>query len=342
MLRAAAKVKAALRIICCNRGYRLSGAEVTAAATAKGEEKMSRFLSGLAVATCLAAAQTMNASGVSAKELKVLSEQTATGFGHIESVAYDPAGKALYTSDFGPDLKPADKDGKGKITKVSLDGKILEDTFLPAPGQVLNKPKGIWIKGNRLWVTDIDSVWVFDLKTKAGKKLDLPGITFANDPTVMGNALYVSDNRSDQLVRVEPADFLNTKTDPKITVVFKDKSINPNGVYPGKGGALLMVGLKDKDNPRGIYSMLPGKEPELISDKIGLLDGLYQMDDGDILATDWATGSLFQWNKTMGMKKLAADFKGPADFCVIPNAKGLMVVVPDLVKGEMRLVQLGK
>jgi hypothetical protein len=286
--------------------------------------------------------QTMIAPEVSAKELKVLSEQTTTGFGHVESVAYDPARKVLYTSDFGPDLKPADKDGKGKITKVSLDGKILEDGFLPAPGQTLNKPKGIWVKGNRLWVTDIDSVWVFDLKTKKGKKLDLPGITFANDPTVMGNALYVSDNRSDQLARIEPADFLESKADPKITVLFKDKSINPNGVYPGKHGALMMVGLKDKDNPRGIYSLVPGKEPELLSDKIGMLDGLYVMSNGDVLATDWVSGSLFQWNKTMGMKKLATDFKGPADFCAFPNAKGLMVVAPDLVKGELRFVQLGK
>lgn len=284
----------------------------------------------------------MIASGASAKELKVLSEQTAVGFGHTESVAYDPKGKVLYTSDFGPDLKPADKDGKGKITKVSLDGKILEDGFLPAPGQTLNKPKGIWIKGNRLWVTDIDAVWVFDLKTKKGKKLDLPGIAFANDPAVMGNALYVSDNRTDQLVRVEPADFLETKTAPKITVVFKDKGVNPNGVYPGPHGTLLTVGLKDKDNPRGIYSIAPGKDPELLSDKIGSLDGLFLMSDGDILATDWVSGSLFQWNKTMGMKKLAVDFKGPADLCAFPNAKGLMVVVPDLVKGELRFVQLGK
>ena len=55
----------------------------------------------------------------SAEELKVLSEKTITGFGHVESVAYDPKGKVFYTSDFGPDLKPADKDGKGQITKVS-------------------------------------------------------------------------------------------------------------------------------------------------------------------------------------------------------------------------------
>jgi hypothetical protein len=296
----------------------------------------------LAFSTSLIIFQMMLAPPAPAKELKVLSEQTTTGFGHVESVAYDPKNKVLYTSDFGPDLKPADKDARGKITKVSLDGKILEDGFLPAKGQSLDKPKGIWVSGDRLWVTDIDSVWVFDLKTRKGKKLDLPDVTFANDVTVMGNALYVSDNRSDQLVSIEPADFLESKAPPKITVLFKDKSVNPNGIYPGKGGSLLMVGFKGKDEPRGIYSLVPGKEPELLSDKIGMLDGLYAMNNGDVLATDWMTGSLFQWNKTMGVKKLATDFKGPADFCAFPNARGLMVVVPDLVKGELRFVQLGK
>ena len=297
---------------------------------------------GLAIGTCVVISQIPVLRVASAAELKVLSEQTTTGFSHVESVAYDPKGKVLYTSDFGPDLKPADKDGKGQISKVSLDGKILDPRFLPAAGQTLNKPKGIWIKGDRLWVTDIDSVWVFDLKTKEGKKLELPGITFANDPAVMGDALYVSDNRSDQIVRVEPADFLKSKAAPKITVVYSGKSISPNGLYPAKDGSLLMVGSKGKDDPRGIYSMAPGKEPTELSDKIGMLDGLYQMSDGDLLVTDWATGSLFRWNKKDGVQKLATDFKGPADFCAFPNKKGLMVVVPDLVKGELRFVQLGK
>ena len=303
---------------------------------------MNRIISASMAFAGLAAFQLAGAPAASSKELKVISDKTITGFGHVESVAYDPKGKVFYTGDFGPDLKPADKDGKGKITKVSLDGKILEDGFLPAKGQTLNKPKGIWIAGDRLWVTDIDSIWAFDLKTKEGKKLELPGITFANDPAVMGGALYISDNRSDQLVRVEPADFLKSKAAPKITVLFKDKSINPNGVYPGKGGTLLMAGYKDKDNPRAIYSMAPGKEPVALTDKIGMLDGLYQMQNGDILATDWVTGSLFRWNKKDGVQKLASGFKGPADFGVVPNKQGLLVAVPDLVKGEIRLIQLGQ
>lgn len=301
-----------------------------------------KMTTGIALATCFVCLQLTSAPAASAKELKVISEKTATGFGHTESVAYDPKEKVLYTSDFGEALKPADKDGKGKITKVSLEGKIIEDGFLPAKGQVLNKPKGIWIIGNHLWVTDIDSVWEFDLKTKEGKKLDLPGIEFANDPTVMGNTLYVSDNRSDQLFSVQPADFLKLKTAPKITVVFKGKGVFPNGLYPGKNGSLIMVGFEAKDKPQGIYEMAPGKDPKLISDKIGMLDGLYRMKNGDLLATDWISGTMFQWNKKMGKKDLAKGFKGPADLCAIPNAKGLLVIVPDLVKGELRFVQLGK
>jgi hypothetical protein len=82
----------------------------------------------LALGTCLAGLQLTSVSTLSAKELKVISENTVARFGHV---AYDPAGKVFYTSDFGPDLKPANKDGKGKITKVSMDGKIVGDGFIP-------------------------------------------------------------------------------------------------------------------------------------------------------------------------------------------------------------------
>ena len=293
----------------------------------------------LAIATVFGA---FAAAPASAKEWKVLSEKTVTGFGHVESVGYDPREKVFYTGDFGPDLKPGDKDGKGFITKLSLDGKVLEKKFFPPDGQVMNKPKGIWIKGNRLWVTDIDSVWVLDLKTKESKKLELPGIEFANDPAIIGDTLYVSDNRADQLFSVEPADFLKSKTPPKITVVFKGKGIFPNGLYPSPNGKLYMVGFESKDKPHGIYSMVPGHDPTLLSDNIGMLDGLYIMGDGNILATDWVSGSLFRWNKKDGVQKLATDFKGPADFCAVRNKDGYLVAAPDLVKGEIRLIQLGK
>lgn len=276
-----------------------------------------------------------------AKPLRVVSEETVKGFAFPESVGYDAAGKVLYVSEFGSALKPAEKDGKGRITRVSLKGEVLERAIFPPAGEVLNKPKGIWIAGSRLWVTDIDVVWIFDLKTRKGKKLALPGAQFANDPTVMGNALYVSDNRLDALFRVEPADFLETSGEPKVTQVFQGKSINPNGLYPGKDGSLLMVGIMTPEQPRGIYALAPNGEIRTLAKDIGRLDGLYQLDDGTLLITDWVSGALIHWTDK-GMTTLAKGFKGPADFAVVPEAGGLLVVVPDLVQGELRLVRLAR
>src|SRR5262245_25225452 len=111
---------------------------------------------------------------------RATSEQTVGGFVNPESVGCDARAKVLYVGNFGsPKLDPMLKDGMGFISKVGLDGKVIEKQFLPAAdGEKLNKPKGIWIRGDRLWVTDIDVVWVFDLKTKKGRKLALPGVQF--------------------------------------------------------------------------------------------------------------------------------------------------------------------
>jgi sugar lactone lactonase YvrE len=276
------------------------------------------------------------------KPLRVVSEQTVKGFAFPEAVTYDPQAKVLYVSEFGSELKPAEKDGKGRISRVSLTGEVLDKQFLPAPGgEALNKPKGSWVAGNRFWVTDIDVAWVFDLKTRRGRKVALPGVQFANDLAVMGNALYVGDNRTDQLVRVEPADFLEMSGEPKVTQVFQGKSINPNGIYPAKDGSLLMVGILTPEQPRGIYSLSAGGEIKTLAKDIGRLDGLYEMDDGTLLITDWISGSLLRWS-AKGMETLAKGFKGPADFGVIPEANGFLVVVPDLVQSELRFVRLAR
>ena len=66
------------------------------------------------------------------------------------------------------------------------------------------------------------------------------------------------------------------------------------------------------------------------------------MADGSLLVTDWNSGSLFRWTDNGEMRKLADGFKGPADFCVMPQAGGLIVIVPDLVQSQLRFVQLRK
>ena len=103
-----------------------------------------------------------------------------------------------------------------------------------------------------------------------------------------------------------------------------------------------MAGFMSAEQPRGIYALTAGGEIKAVSKDLGQLDGLYQMDDGTLLSTDWKSGTLFRWSSAKGMEPLASGFKGPADFCVVPEAGGLLVVVPDLVKGELRIVRLAR
>jgi sugar lactone lactonase YvrE len=212
------------------------------------------------------------------RKWRVVSDTTAGGFTFPESVGCDATERVLYVSNFGgTELKPAEKDGKGFISKVGLDGKVIQARVFPGAGETLHKPKGLWIEGSRLWVTDVDAVWIYDTKTRKGRKLDIPGIKFANDPAVGGGALYVTDNRSDQVFRIEPADFLDAKVTPKITVAASGKAMSPNGVWPARDGTLRLVGFQAPDQPRAIYSLDRSGNVKALSQPIGRLDGVYEM-----------------------------------------------------------------
>lgn len=291
----------------------------------------------------LVAALLVSHAAVAQEALRVASDQTISGFVFPESAAYDPKGKVLYVGNFGGQkLAPAEKDGLGYISKVSVDGKVIEQKWVPAPGgEPLNKPKGIWVRGERLWVTDIDAVWIFDLKTKKGRRLALPGVGFADDPAVMDDTLYISDNRNDKLVKVEPADFLDGKNKPSISEIFSGKGFHPNGVYPSKVGMLLFGGFLTPERPKALYALGVSGQLKQLSDPIGRIDGLYELADGSLLFTDWNTGSLSHWSEAGGARQLATGFKGPADFTVVPGTGGSMtVVVPDLVQSHLRFIQL--
>jgi hypothetical protein len=298
--------------------------------------------------TALVAASLVSLSAF-AQDWRVTSDQSVGGWQFPESVGCDVKNKVLYVGNFGGQkLAPAEKDGLGYISKVGADGKVIDKQwFPPAGGEKMNKPKGIWIEsgisGGRLWTTDIDGVWIIDLKTKKGRKAMIPGAQFANDPAVLGKALYVTDNRSDQLFRIEPADFLNSKSEPKTSVVYKGGGLSPNGIYPGRDGRIYFGGFAGADKPRGIYALAKDGTAKAVTHAIGRIDGLYQMKDGSLLATDWGSSSLFRYDSKNGYKELAKGFKGPADFCVMPGeANSMTVVVPDLPTSQVRFIQLRK
>lgn len=271
---------------------------------------------------------------------QVTSEKTLPGKGHPESVAYDAGKGVLYMSNFGPQFKPLLADGQGYISKLDLNGKVLVEKFLPGPGQKLNKPKGVWVSGGRLWTTDIDSVWCFDLASKKGRRLVLKGAKFTNDVTEVGGKLFVSDTMAGYVYLIQPADFL--AAEPKVRVMLSPPRFQPNGLCPAKEGGVIIATSSDMGGPGGLSQAGEVGQARTIKAGLGRLDGVAQLPDGAILYTDWAQGGLFILEAGGAVRKLAGGFKGPADFALVPQGKGFLVVVPDLVTGSLRLITLAR
>jgi hypothetical protein len=65
-----------------------------------------------------------------------------------------------------------------------------------------------------------------------------------------------------------------------------------------------------------------------------------QLDDESLVMTDWKSGTLLMWNPTAGVKTGTEGFKGPADFCLVSQKDGMVIVVSDLITSELRLIRL--
>ncbi len=108
-----------------------------------------------------------------------------------ESVLFGQGSNLCYISSING--KPAEKNGEGFISIMDRQGKIVDLKW--ATG--LNAPKGMDLKDDKLFVSDIDRVAVIDTRTgKIIKYIDVPGSVFLNDvATGPDGNVYVTDTR---------------------------------------------------------------------------------------------------------------------------------------------------
>ncbi len=116
-----------------------------------------------------------------------------------ESVLYDAKEKILYVSEI--DGVPNEKDGKGAIAKVSLDGKIINANWVTG----LNAPKGMAMYKGKLYVADLTEIVVIDMdNAKIIQRIPIEGSVFLNDVTIDKEGfVYVSDTRNFKVYRIE-------------------------------------------------------------------------------------------------------------------------------------------
>src|SRR5438552_6707886 len=119
------------------------------------------------------------------------------GFLTPESVLHDPVQDIYFVSNING--SPTAKDNNGFISRVRPDGAVENLKFIEGGhgGVTLNAPKGLAIRGDTLWVADIDVVRAFDAKTGAPRdsvSMASLGAVFLNDIAIaQTGALYITD-----------------------------------------------------------------------------------------------------------------------------------------------------
>lgn len=106
-----------------------------------------------------------------------------------EDVALEPGGQFLYVSN--TDGNPLERDGRGSIGRVGLDGKVLEVEWVTG----LDAPKGMARHGNLLYAADLAQVVVVDIaKAAIVNRIAVEGATLLHNIDIAADGtVYVSD-----------------------------------------------------------------------------------------------------------------------------------------------------
>ena len=213
-----------------------------------------------------------------------------------ESVVYDATQDLLYVSNINGNGTA--KDGNGYITKVSLQGKVLDKHW--AGG--LNAPKGLALFQGALYVADIDALVVIDTRTGQTKQRHIAkGAQFLNDVAidVAGN-VYISDTRMNCVYRLHG---------DKLTVWLKAGALlSPNGLFV-KDRTLLVAAADTQASTPGnsrylhTVSLQSQKIQALVnSTPVGGLDAIEADNSGGYFLSDWRAGKVMHFSKGGSVK----------------------------------------
>ncbi|MDD2699382.1 MAG: hypothetical protein PHF17_11330 [Arcobacteraceae bacterium] len=203
-----------------------------------------------------------------------------------ESVLLDGKTKQLYVANINGN--PTDKDGNGFITILNLDGTVKSLEF----SKGFDAPKGMAIYDKKLYVSDISTLRVVDLKSgKIVQNYPLQEAEFLNDVVATKNGIvYVSDYSATnqaiyKLQNKKLTKWLNSED------LFGER---PNGLWIQNDK--LIVGTKEGN----IYEVnQKTKEITTFKENVGTngIDGILSFDDGRYITSDWA-GKVFVSNKS--------------------------------------------
>lgn len=247
-----------------------------------------------------------------------------------ESVLHDSVADVYLVSNISGN--PLEKDDDGFISRLAPDGSVLALRWIDgaSEGVTLHAPKGMAIRGDSLFVADIDVLRIFDRRDGSPVgNWPVEGATFLNDITVAADGtIYATDSG----FRAGTEGFEPSGTDAVVrfgpdgtpeTLVSGSGLGGPNGIvaYEGRivvvtmgSGRLLLV-----EDETGTISGLPAPPH-------GGLDGIVVTRDGDYLVSSWEGEVVYAFSGGVTYDVVVDSVPAPADIGY--DAKRGRVLIP--------------
>nr|WP_156780945.1 hypothetical protein [Hyphomonas sp. Mor2] len=224
---------------------------------------VSVMMAHFAIGTMMSSAETSSSKPVQLERAWVV-----TGLTEPEGVAFD-AGGLFISNMVGSDA--SQKDGEGWISRVSLEGELLEEKWIDG----MHAPKGMAVLDGKLFVSDVDAFHVVDIETAEIEQTHaIEGAIFLNDITVWKDKVYLSDSRTARIFEIDATGYREWMSDPRLTGV--------NGLT-AIGDRLLIAAMENGD----LYETRDGKTLTVLATGMVKNDGIAVLDDGSYLVSSW-------------------------------------------------------
>ncbi|MBT5470243.1 MAG: hypothetical protein HOK41_06535 [Nitrospina sp.] len=241
------------------------------------------------------------------------------------SFIVDPALGNYFISNING--KSGSRDNNGFIIKLDPSGKTLFVNRGGDPQVTLNAPDGLALKGNILYVTDIDSLRWFDKNN--GKPLGHIDLTGIGAKRLKGLAfdgegnLYISDVLANAIYKVDAAH--------KVSIFSKDNRLgNPTGMVYDSARKRLIVVTRATGKILGIGQ--DGKIAPVIntSTKFKNLNGVDWGRKGNLLVSDETAGKIYRIRNFSRTEIVRENILTPAgisfdyarNLILVPSSKG--------------------
>ncbi|MEX2178930.1 MAG: SMP-30/gluconolactonase/LRE family protein [Gemmatimonadaceae bacterium] len=268
-------------------------------------------------------------SGATSATVKV---GETSGFDVPESVRYDEELDVYYVSNINGN--PSQKDNNGYIARVRADSTSVMTRLVEGgrAGVTLHAPKGMALRGDTIFVADIDVLRMFNRRTGASLgSVDFraQNATFLNDVAVGPDGIYVTDTGiafDAQGAMSHPGvNRIFRVVGRRVTVMAQGDSLsNPNGIAWDAANSRFVLA---PFGSQSVQAWVAGQaHPTALVSGPGGYDGVEVLANGNLLVSSWADSTVHIVHGGTHMMPMVRGVEAPADIGV--DTRRNLVAVP--------------